>query len=40
MLALAQVEDGDTIAATFTDGDERLLWLDEEYGITGWRPAQ
>jgi hypothetical protein len=34
--ALDQVQDGDTIAATFADDDDRLSWLDEKYGINGW----
>ena len=34
--ALDQVQDGEAIAATFDEADERLPWLDEEYGIHGW----
>lgn len=37
--ALAQVQDDESIATTFAADDERLAWIEAEYGIHGWRPA-
>lgn len=34
--AIDQLQEGEAIATTFVPGDERLAWIDEEYGLQGW----